>query len=95
MCQGETPKWRGILSCCIDVDWNKMPEAYHIISSGEGIVVNFSGNHDNEYFAYSKHHPNLGDVPSTWTKKLTQAYRQARKSYAQKNPTDAPQPEWR
>ena len=46
----------------------------------EGIVVNFSGNHDNYYSAYryiykdddsvhhSKHHPNLDDVALPWTK---------------------------
>ena len=70
------------------------------ISLKEGIVVNFSDNHDNYYSAYryickdddsvhhSKHHPNLDSVASPWTKKSTQAYRQARKSYAQENPTD-------
>ena len=65
-------------------------------------MVNFSDNHDNYYSAYryickdddsvhhSKHHPNLDDVASPRTKKSTRAYRQARKSYAQENPTDAP-----
>ena len=80
--------------------WKSVKES---ISSKEGIVVNFSDNHDNYYSAYryickdddsvhhSKHHPNLDDVASPWTKKSTQAYRQARKSYAQENPTHAPQ----
>ena len=72
------------------------------ISLKEGIVVNFSNNHDNCFSAYryickdddsvhhSKHQPNLDDVASPQTKKSTQAYRQARKSYSQ-NRTDAPQ----
>ena len=80
--------------------WKSVKES---ISSKEEIVVNFSDNHDNYYSAYryickdddsvhhSKHHPNLDDVVSPRTKKSTQAYRQARKSYAQENPTDAPQ----
>ena len=78
--------------------WKSVKES---ISSKEGIVVNFSDNHDNYYSAYrckdddsvhhSKHHPNLDDVASLQTKKSTQAYRQASKSYAQENPTDAPQ----
>ena len=73
------------------------------ISLKEVIVVNFSDNHGNYYSAYrytckddnsvhhSKHHPNLDNVASPQTKKSTQAYRQARKSYAQENPADAPQ----
>ena len=73
------------------------------LSLKEGIVVNFSNNHDNYYSAYiyiykgdnfvhhSKHHLNLDHVVSPRTKKSTQAYRQARKSNAQENPTDAPQ----
>ena len=80
--------------------WKSVKES---ISSKEGIVVNFSDNHDNYYSAYryickdddsvhhSKHHPNLDDVASPRTKKSTQAYRQARKSYAQENPTHAAQ----
>ena len=104
MCQGETPKWWGTLSCCLEVDWSKTLEIRkESISLKEGIVVNFSNNHDNYYSAYryickdddsvhhSKHHPNLDDVASPRTKKSTQAYQQARKSYAQENPTDAPQ----
>ena len=66
-------------------------------------MVIFSDNHDNYYSGYryickdddsvhhSKHHPKLDDAASPRTKKSTQAYRQARKSYAQENPTDAPQ----
>ena len=64
------------------------------ISSKEGIVVNFSDNHDNHskhHVHHSKHHPNLDDVASPLKKTSTQAYRQGRKSYAQENPTDAPQ----
>ena len=68
-------------------------------------MVNFSDNHDNYYSAYryickdddsfhhSKHHPNLDDVASPRMIKLTRAYRQARKSYAQENPIDAQQKE--
>ena len=73
------------------------------ISLKEGVVVNFSHNQDNYYSAYryickdddsvhhSKHNPNLDDIASPWTKKSTQAYRQAKISYAQENPTDTPQ----
>ena len=80
--------------------WKSAKES---ISSKEEIVVNFSDNHDNYYSPYryickdddsvyhSKHHPNLVDVSSPRTKKSTQAYHQARKSYAPENPTDAPQ----
>ena len=62
--------------------WKSMKE---IISSKEGIVVNFSDNHDNYYSAYryirkdddsvqhTKHHPNLDDVASPQRKKSTQA----------------------
>ena len=65
-------------------------------------MVNFSNNHGNYYSAYRcirkdvdsvrnrKHHSNLDEVPSPRTKKSTQAYLQARKSYAQENPTDGP-----
>ena len=80
--------------------WKSVKES---ISLKEGIVVNFSDNHDNYYpvhryicknddsVHHSKHHPNLDNVASPRMKKSTQAYRQARKSYAQENPTDAPQ----
>ena len=66
-------------------------------------MVNFSESHDNYYYSYryickdddsvhySKHHPNLDDVASPCMKKSTQAYGQARKSYAQENPTNTPQ----
>ena len=80
--------------------WKSVKER---ISLKEGIVVNFSDNHDNYYSAYryickdddsvhhSKYHTNLDNVASPRKKKSTQAYRQARKSYAQENPIDAPQ----
>ena len=80
--------------------WKSMKES---ISLKERIVVNFSDNHDNYYSAYryirkdvdsvhnSKHHSNLDEVASPRTKNSMQAYRQARKSYVQENPTDAPQ----
>ena len=79
--------------------WKSVKES---ISSQEGIVVNFSDNHDNYYSAYryickdddsvhhNKNHPNL-DVASPRIKKSTQTYRQVRKLYAQENSTDAPQ----
>ena len=79
--------------------WTSVKES---ISLKEGIVVSFSDNHDSYYSEYkyicedddsvhhSKHHPNLDDAASLRTKKSTQACRQARKSYAQKSPTDTP-----
>ena len=80
--------------------WKLVKES---ISSKEGMVINFSDNRDNYYSAYryickdddsvchGKHHPNLDDVSSPRTKTSTQTYRQARKPYAQENPTDATQ----
>ena len=63
-------------------------------------MVNFWNNDGNYYSAYRcirkdvdsvhnrKHHSNLDEVPSPRTKNSTQAYLQARESYAQENPTD-------
>ena len=80
--------------------WKSVQES---ISLKEGVVVTFWDNYDNYYSAHryickdddsvhqNKHHPNLDEVASPRTKKSTQAYRQARKSYAQENRTDAPQ----
>ena len=73
------------------------------ISLKEWIVVNFSGNSDNYYSAYryiskdddsvhhSEHHPNLDEVASSRRKSSTHTYREAGKSYAQENLTDASQ----
>lgn len=69
--------------------WKSVKES---ISSDEGIVVNFSDQHDNYYSAYryvckedssvhhSKHHPNLENISSPRTKRSTKAYRESRKS---------------
>ena len=74
--------------------WKTVKES---ITATEGIVVNFSDNHDNYYSEYkyiskedpeiyhSTNHPNLDDVSSPRTKKSTQAYRQSRKSKAAEN----------
>ena len=79
--------------------WKSVKES---ISSNEGIVVNFSDNHDKYYSAYryickdddsfthNKPQPNLGNIKSSRTKKSTQPYRKSRKSYARENPTDVP-----
>ena len=60
--------------------WKHWKSVKERIPLKEGIVVNFSGNHDNYYSAYryiykdddsvhhSKHHPNLDDVALPWTK---------------------------
>ena len=87
MCQAETPKWRGNYHVALKLAdpkrWESVTES---ISLKEGIVVNFSDNHDSYYSTYryickdvdsvhhSKHHPNLDDVASPRTKKSTQAY---------------------
>ena len=80
--------------------WKSVKES---TSLKEGIVINFSGNHDSYYPTHryickdddsahhSKHHPNLDDAALHLTKKSTQAYRKARKPYTQENPTNAPQ----
>ena len=67
------------------------------ITSSEGIVVNFSAEHDNYYSAYwyfckedisihcSKHHPNLGNISFPRTKRSTKAYRNPRKTKSSNN----------
>ena len=93
--EGQSPE----LSLC---QGKKTKMMENIIMFFKGIVVNFCDNHGNQYFVYrrisidddsihhSKHHPNLDDVASLWTKKSTQAYRTSRNSYAQESPTDVP-----
>ena len=100
MCQGETLEHHAAFNLTGPKCWKSVKES---ISLKEGTVVNFSDNNENYYFAYRyicknddsvhhrNHHPNLDDFASPRTKKSTQAYRPTRKSYAQVNPTDAPQ----
>ena len=69
--------------------WKSVKES---ITSSEGIVVNFSDQHDNYHSAYryickedtsvhhSKHHPNLENISSPRTKKSTKACRDSRKA---------------
>ena len=69
--------------------WKSVKES---ITASEGIMVNFSDQHDNYHSAYryickedtsvehSKHHPNLDNISSPRTKKSTRAYRESRKS---------------
>ena len=69
--------------------WKSVKES---ITSSEGIMVNFSDQHDNYHSAYryickedtsvhhSKHHPNLENISSPRTKKSTKACRDSRKA---------------
>ena len=69
--------------------WKSLKES---ITSSEGIVVNFSDQHDNYHSAYryickkdtsvhhSKHHPNLENISSPRTKKSTKTYKDSRKA---------------
>ena len=69
--------------------WKSVKES---ITSSEGIVVNFSDQHDNYHSAYryickedtsvdhSKDHPNLENISSPRTKKSTKTYRDSRKA---------------
>ena len=80
--------------------WLVQKSVKESISLKEGIVFNFSDNHNNYYSAYryiykdddsvhhSKHHLNLIKLHHPV---VNPAYQYARKSYAQENPTDAPQ----
>ena len=77
-------------ACSLEKHWNG-GNHYHVASS-EGIVVNFSDQYDNYYPVYqhickedtcvyhSKHHPNLGNMSSSRTKKSIKVYRDSRKA---------------
>ena len=74
------------------------------ITSSEGIVVNFSDQHDNYHSAYryickedtsvhhSKHHRNLENISSPRTKKSTKAYRDSRKAKSSDTSTTSEPP---
>ena len=74
------------------------------ITSSEGIVVSFSDQHNNYYSAYRyickedtsvhqrKHHPNLGNISSSLTKKSINVYRDSRKAKSSDTSTTSEHP---
>ena len=81
--------------------WKSVKEC---ITSSEGIVVNFSDQHDNYQSAYryickedtsvyhSKYHPNLENILSPRAKKSTKAYRDSRKAKSSDTSTTSEPP---
>ena len=81
--------------------WKSVKES---ITSSEGIVVNFSDQHDDYHSAYryickedtsvhhSKQHPNLENISSPRTKKSAKAYRHSRKAKSSDTSTTSEAP---